>query len=181
MRCSVNALISRESDESNVRAIMRRKTQRPDHGRLRDGISFRGKRYISRADSYGRWSMRVTDARLIFLCSRLQRHGFPLLCRNAIAGSCLCRRAFDQETSVSRGKPGLCRYWFLKRYLPVRASFSRAFAEARIKRPRWFIIRVRRPEAPIPLNSDDHITSDSLVLVCTSCGIVPISRDCILD
>jgi len=91
------------------------------------------------------------------------------------------QRAFDQETSVSRGKPGLCRYWFLERYLPDQASLSRAFAEARIKQPYWFIIRVRRSEAPIPLNSDDHITSDSLVFVCISCGIVPISRDCILD
>lgn len=37
------------------------------NGALQERTSFRGKRNVLRTDSCGRWSMRVTDARLIFL------------------------------------------------------------------------------------------------------------------
>lgn len=61
----------------------------------------------------------------------------------------------DQETFVSQ-QPGLCRYWFLERYLlsPL-TPVSRATPVTCIKRC-WFIIRVRRPAKRrlVPLNCD---------------------------
>lgn len=81
---------------------------------------FRGKRNILRTDSYNRWSIRVTDARLIFLLLHLFSSSpfcFLLLCRNTIAGSCLCPASLTRKL-LSRRQPGLCRYWFLEHYLP---------------------------------------------------------------
>lgn len=62
----------------------------------------------------------------------------------------------DQETFVSQ-QPGLCRYWFLERYLPSPLTpVSCATPVTCIKRCCWFIIRVRRPAKRrlIPLNCD---------------------------
>jgi len=125
VHCSVNAFVGEESDGSNARDNAAKKRS----GRLRNEISFRGKRYVSRADSYGRWSMRVTDARLIFLCSRLQRHGFPLLCRNAIAGSCLC------PASLRAGNFCLARQTGALPILVSGALFTRSsFGLSRVRR-----------------------------------------------
>lgn len=120
---------------------------------------FAEKRNVSRTDSYNRWSMRVTDARLIFLLlhhsSSLPR--FLLLCRNTIAGSCLCP-ANSTRKLLSHSNRGFADIGFSNVIYPSPWPRSLATSVTCIKRCCWFIIRVRRPAKRrlIPLNSNDR-------------------------
>lgn len=120
---------------------------------------FMEKHNVLRTDSYYRWSMRDTDERLIFL---LLHHlpslpCFLLLCRNTIAGSCLCP-ANSTRKLLSTSNRGFADIGFSNVIYPSLWPRSFVTSVTCIKHCWWFIIRVRRPAKRrlIPLNSNDR-------------------------
>lgn len=142
------------------------------NGALQERTSFRGKRNVLRTDSYNRWSMRVTDARLIFLLLRSfsSPHRFVSY---FFAATLLPEVAFAQRTRPGNfclaGNQGFADIGFSNVIYPFPWSpVPCAPLETCIKRYRWFIIKVRRParRRPILLNSDGRKALLLLICLC---------------